>query len=187
PVRLDLEKEMHLAEADVARLSAKVDAIANLESGLLERLEDVNDLEVEAFEMQRLIDIARRNHDNYAQKLEESRINAALDREAVSNVSVVGEPTIRYKHASPKRSILGLLAVILSAFSGISVALASDYSANAREMRHIRDAERKRYLQELEREKEVRTITSGEHVSQEPGTDEFADEPGDSGQLKKAK
>ncbi|MFN3193283.1 MAG: GumC family protein [Aureliella sp.] len=186
PVRMDLEKEMHLAEAEVARLSAKVAAIASLESGLLERLEEVNNLEVEAFEMQRLIDIARRNHDNYAQKLEESRINAALDREAVSNVSVVGEPTIRYKHASPKRSILGLLAVILSAFSGISVALASDYSANAREMRHIRDAERKRYLEELEREKEVRTITAGEHVT-DPDEQLSDEDASDTSQLKKAK
>jgi uncharacterized protein involved in exopolysaccharide biosynthesis len=160
PVRLDLEKEVYIAEADVARLSAKVEALANLETELLDRLRKLNDLEVESFEMERTIEIARRNHDKYAQKLEESRINAALDREAVSNVSVVGEPTLRYKHASPKRSLLLVLNLLFSAFCGLSVALASDYATNAREMRSIRIAERKRYLEDLQRDRDSRANSS---------------------------
>ncbi|MFK7737985.1 MAG: GumC family protein [Pirellulaceae bacterium] len=172
PVRMDLEKEVYVAEADVARLSAKVEALSVLEAELLERLTKLNDLEVESFEMERTIQIARRNHDKYALKLEESRINAALDREAVSNVSVVGEPTLRYKHASPKRSVLFVLALLFSICCGLSVALASDYATNAREMRSIRLAERKRYIEDLEQDHDVRAIGAREKRQQYIGSNE---------------
>ncbi len=152
PVALDVQNELILAEAAAASLQSKVDALEDLESELVARLNQVNNLEVEAYDMQRKIDIARENHMSYARKLEESRINAALDTRALSNVSVVAQPTVRYKHVSPRRSILAVLALLLSGLCGVSVALFSDYLAHAKESRRIREAELKRYLFELESE-----------------------------------
>lgn len=153
PVRLQIENELLLAEASVASLEAKSQSLLTLEQGLIERLNGVNDLEVQAYEMQRKIDIARDNHRSYAMKLEETRINAALDKQALSNVSVVSQPTARLKHVSPKRSVLALLGGVFSLLCGVAVALLSDFGANARETKRIRDAERDRYLARLEAEK----------------------------------
>lgn len=169
PVRMDLQNQMLLAQADVASFQARVDELTNLEKSLVSRLEEVNNLEIDSLRLSREIEIARNNHKNYAQKLEESRIKTALDQEAVSNVSVVGQPTIRYKHESPKRSILLVLAVMFSGILGIAVAIASDYIANAKEMRAIREAERVRYLRELEEEKEIRTIETKSSESDKGG------------------
>lgn len=160
PVRIDLENKMLLAQADVASYGARVDELKLLEDELSNRLQKVNELEIDTLRLSREIEIARNNHRNYAQKLEESRIKSALDREAVSNVSVVAAPTIRYKHASPKRSILLVLVVLMSGLLGAAVAIASDYVSNAKELRAIQDAERVRYLRELQEEKEVRTIAA---------------------------
>ena len=71
-------------------------------------------------------------------KLEESRINAALDKESVSNVSVVAEPTLRYKHVSPKRALLAFVSVLFSMTCGIAVAVLSEATANAKENQRIR-------------------------------------------------
>ena len=151
PVRIKIENELLLAEASVSGLQAKFEALEQLENSLHERLSAVNDLEVQSHDLQRKIDIARENHRSYAKKLEESRINAALDQEALSNVSVVTQPTMRYKHASPKRSLLAVLVVLFSGLCGVATAMFSDYLATAKEMREIRQAERAIYLQELER------------------------------------
>ncbi len=150
PVRQHIENELLIAKASVASLQAKSTALEDLEDDLLIRLSEVNELEVMAEEMQRKIDIAKENHRNYARKLEESRINAALDAQLLSNVSVVGKPTTRYKHVSPKRSLLAVLAACFSMICGIMVALLSDYSRNAKEIALIRRAERAAYLKRLE-------------------------------------
>ena len=159
PVWMDIENKLIVAQAEVARLGAKVASLEQQEMELAQRLNGINDLEVQAFEMQRKIDIARLNYTDYARKLEEARINAALDREALSNVSVVNPPSLRFKQASPKRSVLALLAIMLSGLSGLAVALISDYFANAKEMRAIREAEQLRYLRALEEDSSPRTLT----------------------------
>lgn len=173
PIRIDIENKMLLAQAEVSSLEAKLEGLQSLENELLHRLNQVNDIEVVAFEMQRKIDIARGNHLSYAKKLEESRINSALDKQALSNVSVVAQPTLRYKHASPKRSVLALLGAVFSMICGIGVAMLSDGAANAREARRIREAERTRYLRDLESEKEMPTKrlefdNSKENTAREP-------------------
>lgn len=160
PIRMDIENEVLLAEATAASLQAKVDTLGTLEQGLVRRLNAVNNLEVMTHEMQRKIDIARENHLSYARKLEESRINAALDAQTLSNVSIVAKPTLRYKHASPRRSILTVLGALLSLLCGVAVALICDYSAGAKEINKIREAERKRYLRELESDVENAVIAN---------------------------
>ncbi len=149
PVHQQLENEILLAEASVASLEAKLTSLNSLEEALVQRLNKVNDLELVAESLQRKIDIGRENHRSYARKLEESRINAALDTEAVSNVSVVSAPTRRYKHASPNRVLLAGLGTIFSVMCGVAIALLSDYKATSLETKKIRDAERERYMRVL--------------------------------------
>ncbi|MEZ6138774.1 MAG: Wzz/FepE/Etk N-terminal domain-containing protein [Pirellulaceae bacterium] len=152
PVHLQIQNELVLAQANVASLTSKMSALETLEQALTQRLNKVNDLELVSESLQRQIDIARENHRNYARKLEESRINAALDQVALSNVSVVSRPSMRFKHASPNRPILAVLGVLFSLFCGVAVAITSDYSANARETSRVREAERNRYVRALELE-----------------------------------
>lgn len=150
PVRQQMENELLLAKSSAAALDAKNNALQQLEAELLERLNSVNDLEVISEDMERRIAIARENHRSYALKQEESRINAALDAQSLSNVSIIGEPTLRYKHVSPKRSLLAAVGGCFSVFCGVLVALLSDYRRNTREMSVIREAEREAYLRHLQ-------------------------------------
>lgn len=152
PVHQQLENEILLAEAALASLESKRASLDALEAELVQRLNKANDLELVAESLQRQIEISRENHRNYARKLEESRINAALDTEAVSNVSVVSQPTRRYKHASPNRVLLAGLGTIFSVLCGVATALVCDYRATSLETKKIRDAERERYLRMLELE-----------------------------------
>ena len=152
PVRLQIENELLLAEASVASLEAKGKALKTLEDELTERLVKVNEIEVQTEQLQREIEIGRENHRNYARKLEESRINNALDQQALSNVSVVAPPSFRLKHVSPNRPLLAILGVMVSVLCGACVAIFSDYAATSREAKRLQLAEREHYLAVLERE-----------------------------------
>ncbi|MCA9194402.1 MAG: hypothetical protein KDB03_21680 [Planctomycetales bacterium] len=183
PVWQQIQNELLIAKAGVAALEAKISALDELESGLLQRLAKANDLEIQSDELKRRIEIARENHRSYARKLEESRINTALDQQALSNVSVVGSPTLQLKHVSPKQGLLGALSLLFSALAGIMVALVSDYTENSRELAKIREAERKAYLRRLTMaEKDARPIaiiekrfSNASEKTQESSPDEEAD------------
>ncbi|GAB5402419.1 MAG: exopolysaccharide biosynthesis protein [Aureliella sp.] len=155
PVRQQVENDLLAARAAVAGLEAKQDALVKLEAELLTQLEGINQLEVDSEEMERKILVARENYLSYAKKLEESRINAALDENALSNVSVVGKPTLQFKHVSPKRSILAAVGACFSVLCGAAVALISDYGRNARELSVIRRAERDAYLRRLQSARDI--------------------------------
>ncbi|QDS86557.1 hypothetical protein EC9_07240 [Rosistilla ulvae] len=126
PVRQDVHKSLLTAKSRIAGLEAKVDALRAVEQELNEELQKVNSFELTSSELRRRINIADNNHRIYAQKLEESRINNALDQEAISNVSIVQQPSFVMKHISPKRSLLGALGLLLSMLCGVFVAVASD-------------------------------------------------------------
>lgn len=155
PVRQKLENELLTAQSSVAALRAKQDALKKQRDGLLSQLDSLNQLEVDSQDLERQITVARDNYMRYANKLEESRINAALDENALSNVSVVGEPTIRYRHVSPRRSLLALVGACFSVLCGAMVALISDYGRNARELSVIRKAEREAYLRRLQDSRDI--------------------------------
>ncbi len=126
PVRRDTHVLLLTEKSRVAALDSKLEALHETETTLVEKAKQVNAFEVKAAELQRKIDIAKANHAVYAQKLQESRINAALDSEAISNVSIVQPPTFTMKHVSPKRSVLGLLAFVFSVMGATLVAVVSD-------------------------------------------------------------
>ncbi|WP_417738661.1 GumC family protein [Rosistilla oblonga] len=126
PVRQDVHKSLLTEKSRIAGLEAKVDALRMVEQELNEELQKVNSFELTSSELRRRIRIADNNHRIYAQKLEESRINNALDQEAISNVSIVQKPSFVMKHVSPKRSLLGALGFLMSMLCGVFVAVASD-------------------------------------------------------------
>lgn len=126
PVREKQHTELLGARAAMFGLEAKQKALQETAEELRDRLEKVNRFEMESDILQRKIDMARETYQVYARKLEESRINQALDVSSQSNVSVVQEPSLSIKHSSPKRGMLLALAAVMSCIGGVAVAVLSD-------------------------------------------------------------
>ncbi|MFN3193284.1 MAG: GumC family protein [Aureliella sp.] len=152
PVVIAVENELIKAKSELKATKARVDALSKLEGELRQRQEELNDLEVLSQELQRKIDLAKDNYNIYAKKLEEARINDALDQESLSNVTLVAPPTLHFKHSSPKRSLLAVLVLMLSGLSGVAVALISDYFDRAAESAQLREAEFSIYRSNVESE-----------------------------------
>ena len=126
PVRQEAMTRFLAEKSRLAGLQAEFATLKDIQDSLLEKLKQVNLFEIQAAELQRRIDIAQGNHETYSKKLEEARINHALDQEAISNVSIVQAPSFMLKHVSPKRSVLAVLAAIFASLAGVVVAVFSD-------------------------------------------------------------
>jgi hypothetical protein len=128
PVLLDIQKDLLSTRSEVASNQSKLNELDRLENDLSQRIASLNALELTSERLERTIRIAQENYSNYARKLEESRIKAAMDHEALSNVSLVAQPSIREKHTSPNRPLLGIVSLVFSVCIGSFVALWSDLS-----------------------------------------------------------
>lgn len=106
PTRMEIEKAMLLARAEVESTAARRQALVGKQAMLESRLDDLNDCEARLRLMERDLEIASNNHKEYAEKLEEARINAALDRDRISNVKIVQPASLVVKAVSPRRSII---------------------------------------------------------------------------------
>lgn len=129
PVYLDMQRELLGTKATIAALMSKLEDLREQEEQISQRIAKLNELSIEAEQLQRKIKIAEDNFFNYSRKLEEARIRAEMDRESLSNISIVGPPTARLKHVSPNRPLLAILAAMLSAMAATAVAVASQTAA----------------------------------------------------------
>ncbi len=127
PVRERQQSEVLSAKAVLSGLEAKQVSLKETAAELKDRLEKVNQFEIDADALQRKLDTARDTYQTYAKKLEESRINHAMELESVSNVSVVQQPSLILRHTSPKRGLLLALAFAIAGLGGLVVAVASEW------------------------------------------------------------
>lgn len=149
PVRMGIQNELLLAQSTVQSLSARMKTLAAQERQLGDQLSEVNRLELVSEDLQRQVDVGRENYNIYARKLEESKLNSALDQDSMSNVSIVNPPSLNYKAVSPNRKLLAALAGLFALFSGFATAMLGEFRSRSRDMDEIRELERQRYLEEM--------------------------------------
>ena len=122
PVYQDIEQSMLRSRAERQAVQAKVDAHRIKRNNMNEELEELNRNAAKLEMMQRELDIAKSSHTNYAEKLEEARINRELDLERFSNVKVVQPATLTLKPAKPPRLLLFALSGIVGMAAAIGLA-----------------------------------------------------------------
>ena len=79
----------------------------------------------QAVEINRLVEEIRiqdQNFQKYSEKTEQARINQALERERISNISFVQHPTLPVKHIRPRRKLNMIAGFLLGIFGAIGLA-----------------------------------------------------------------
>ena len=107
---LDLAK----AESQLAGLQAQLSELDEQQAAGLRDLKQLNDFEVELEELQRNVQLASTNFFQYAEALEQSRMDQALDNEQITNVNVAQQATLAEKPVSPSKLIVGALSLLLA-------------------------------------------------------------------------
>jgi uncharacterized protein involved in exopolysaccharide biosynthesis len=117
-----------LAEtANLSSLQAKgMEQDAQLQRARNE-LKSINNSEVRLVQMQREMSIQDINYRKYYEKLEQARIDHALEMVKISNISVVQPATYPLKPVRPRKELNLTLALFFGFFGGIGLAFFSEY------------------------------------------------------------
>lgn len=119
-----------LAEkATLISLEAKVrEQKAQLTSARGE-LKAINDSEIRLMHVQREMGIQEINYLKYNEKLEQARIDHALEMSKISNISVVQPATYPVKPVRPRKLLNLVLGLLLGSLGGIGLAFFSEFTA----------------------------------------------------------
>jgi len=129
---LDLKQQQSLAAGYESRLVQ----LQKQEQAVLADLRKVNTFEVQVDGLQREVQLARTSFFQYAENFEQARIDKELEKERVSNVSVVQQATLQEKPASPSKLLVALATVLLAVGGTALAVLVSEMLNN-----HLRTSE----------------------------------------------
>jgi uncharacterized protein involved in exopolysaccharide biosynthesis len=90
-------------------------------------LKAINDSEVSLLQVQREVGIQEANYKKYFDKLEQARIDHALEMVKISNISLVQPATYPVEPIRPKKLLNIALGFFLGIFGGIGLAFVSEY------------------------------------------------------------
>jgi uncharacterized protein involved in exopolysaccharide biosynthesis len=119
---LDLAK----FDSELAGLEAQLAELDEQQAAALRDLKQLNDYEVELEELNRNVQLASANFFQYAEALEQSRMDEALDNERITNVNVAQAATLAEKPVSPSKALIGVLSLVLVAAGSSALVLGSE-------------------------------------------------------------
>ncbi|WP_197442989.1 GumC family protein [Lignipirellula cremea] len=127
PAREKLEQELLSERAKAASFAARVTELRSQYETALAELRLLNHHEVQLAAMEREVQQAENAWRDYAGKLEQSRLDNAIDSQRISNVNILQRANYVAKPISPKRTMVGGFGLIFGLTSALGVALLSEF------------------------------------------------------------
>ncbi len=122
-----MQKELLTEESNVSGLLAKSNILETQLAQSESDLKKLNDTELLLKKYQRETQIQENNYRNYAESLEQARIDNALEMEKISNISVIQAPSLPLKPVYPRKKLNLALGLFFGLFGGLTLALVSEY------------------------------------------------------------
>lgn len=118
--------------AEHVALKAQVEQLAADRQAAIERLHAINNDEIKIKELEREIDLADAAYRRYKDSFEVTRIDEQRQREKISNIRVLQEPTLSYQPSRPKYTLNAAIGLMLAALSSIAVVVWSEKKRESR-------------------------------------------------------
>lgn len=110
-----------------AGLQAKLDALQQQFAQIKTQLQTLNARETQIAELQQRVDLFRDKYTTYSEKLEQARIDQALESERISNVNVVQPPSFVAKPVSPRKALTLIIGFLFASAGSVCFALLTEY------------------------------------------------------------
>ena len=127
PTHQRLKEELFRNEAELEALKAKKITQKEQLAEFQDKLENLNQVELELDQLEQNIEVDRGNYRLYLSKVEESRISEAMDSEKIASVSLMGPARPPRKPVSPKVLLNLLIGIFLGIFGSLTLALFREY------------------------------------------------------------
>jgi uncharacterized protein involved in exopolysaccharide biosynthesis len=122
-----IEAALLVEKATLSSLQAKAGVVQEQLKTVVGELKTINDSETKLSRVQREMSIQETNYRRYYEKLEQARIDQALEIGKISNVSIVQPATFPMRPIKPNKMRNLALGLFLGLFGGIGLAFFSEY------------------------------------------------------------
>jgi uncharacterized protein involved in exopolysaccharide biosynthesis len=126
PAREKLELSLKTERADAEAFAARVEKLTAAMERVAGKVKSLNDNEVRISELQQEMEIAQRNYLVHADKLEQARIDGALEDDRISNVNIVQHASFESKPASPRKGIVAALGLAIGLLGSLVIVIVSE-------------------------------------------------------------
>jgi capsular exopolysaccharide synthesis family protein len=114
-------------QSDATALQSKLDKMHAQLAEAKTSLRTLNDVENRTSQLQREIKLLTDNYSRYFEKLEEARIDHALNSERISNISVLQAATLPAVPSGPPKSVFLALGLVLALAGGVGFAFLCEH------------------------------------------------------------
>jgi uncharacterized protein involved in exopolysaccharide biosynthesis len=122
-----IESALLAEKAALSSLQAKAEVVQEQLKTALGELKSINNGEIQFARVQREMSVQEANYRRYYEKLEQARIDQALEVGKISNVSIVQPATLPMEPIKPNKMRNLALGLFLGLFGGIGLAFFSEY------------------------------------------------------------
>lgn len=123
PVYQQIEGELQLARAKAAGLKARRDSLEKSLAEAESKLAQLNHDSIELADLTLASEIANKNFKDQSESREQARLIEELDRQQLSDISVIQDASLNLKKSGPKRAALAVLGLLASLCLGLAQAL----------------------------------------------------------------
>jgi uncharacterized protein involved in exopolysaccharide biosynthesis len=144
PNREKLQLELLTQQVEAESLSAKVAALREEYARSQQRVKQLNQREAEIHQLEQEAELAHANYKSYAENLEQTRIDQALQDDRISNVNVFQPASLELEPVVPNKKMvlaIGLASAVLGSVVITMLMAQMDYS-----LRSAEDVERELQL-----------------------------------------
>jgi uncharacterized protein involved in exopolysaccharide biosynthesis len=127
PTRQAMDLALANEQSSADSLRGRGRELLALRDKLQGELRKLNTHEAEVDQLQQAVELAEARHKDYAQKLEQARINRSLDEERISSLSIVQPASYVSKSTGPRRLYVLMLGLVFAAITSIGAALVAAY------------------------------------------------------------
>jgi uncharacterized protein involved in exopolysaccharide biosynthesis len=127
PTRQQLELQLLTEKAAAMSLLAQIDTLRKQRTLLVDELKALNVHEVQIGDLEREAQLLEVSYRGYSEKLEQARIDDALEAGMISNVNVVQPASLVFEPVKPQKLLIVALGLAVALSGALAIALAAEY------------------------------------------------------------
>lgn len=141
PAREKLDLDLVAAKTEAGSLAARTAQLTAELARSRAKIETLNDNQVLIAKLEQDVESAHRNYLAHAEKLEQARIDGALEEDRISNVNIMQSPSLEAKPVSPRKGLVAAAGLALALVGSIVIVLIGEQTD--RRLRSTSDVERR--------------------------------------------
>ena len=126
PIHETLSLQLKQQQSIRAGLEGMLETLGNQRQLVMRDLQELNKAEVRIDDLTRRVAVAEKQFFRYSDDLEQARIDAEMEQQRISNISVAQPAALIEKPVSPSKSLVALGSLMLAVAATVSWVLASE-------------------------------------------------------------